>query len=1107
MNVIYINTNQKNAKKINAVCTRKYSSRTFLPHIAREHFSDSFTLYCVGIGILQMIPSVFSQIKHYCIKVFIKLFHQIITVTYSIPTMWIPWLQIVLLVIYFEMYADIKRHGQDEKENFRQTRKLRYTLHDTVDLKKEGLKKKSTTVVSIVYWKDVSVGDVIICKNSEIIPADLCLIASSHADGCAMFDSSSLDGECELKRRRVPSEIIEHGFGTAETVHELCGKLICDPPNVNLNVFNGVYIITKSVSDEIHKEEGNLIQFPFNLENSAFRGYKLCNTHWIAGVVIYAGEDTKVYKSHPGLDSKMSINDIQYKKYCETSLVFLVSVCLLYTLSWIYVNIDLDSADKPFFLVLSFLKKALYHFGSWIVLTANFVPVSVYAFLNCIRQGQAFIMERNFDSPNPPERKHVIVNNHKLNSDLGQVEYIFADKTGTLTQNSMELKCLCISGVDYQSTLPKLTNVPHVSVHNADLSRNIAEMNRDIWDFFTQLAVNHSVVINQCLLNSGLVPHTSIFTSSSADEEVLVYTALNFGFVFMKELNSQRYIARPDGSCITINVLECLNFTPERRRSSVLVQWKENSETTSTSRIVLFIKGSQESIYKRLKKEERYDLITENTLRHSLRYATEGLRVFFFAERIIPQSFLDVWLCKYRKAKEESDVTTVDELVENLECELHLLGCVGMENKLVDNVCEAVAQLKAAGIKIFMLTGDKLETATNIGFQTGILSKCKPLIYLDDAETIYNQIRNFFLINPLLKNFFDNPVKLSPTVLRNAFTKHDTNFVIDCMAINHILETDSLLLAGLLCVSEALRNYYRNEVITLSIGDGANDCMMINSSNIGVGLPNVNGYYTFSVLDYGLSSFCDLPSLILVHGRMNYYRIIKFIMHSISQIIIITLPQLAVGYVSLLSPQKMVSTTLYLLATPLFSSLPLLLFALFDCATTNKHEQNCPQKYMQNYFYFEKNSKYFIFFFLDSILSGFLAFIIPFTIMDSIFVDRNGRPTNFWIVGTTSFSCSLLITTQKLTFKCTSSFGLVFITSIISFILFFPLILYFPGLQETGADMLQLPTFWISLATSFFLTIFKDYFIKVYNKHHKTDLINLIYKKIPLHNYYHVEQA
>ena len=268
-----------------------------------------------------------------------------------------------------------------------------------------------------------------------------------------------------------------------------------------------------------------------------------------------------------------------------------------------------------------------------------------------------------------------------INEELGQVEYIFSDKTGTLTCNVMELKKFSTVTTSYEVDQP-LPGAEEVLMH---------------------LAVCHTVIID---------PRNDKFNASSPDELALVEGAHKLGYSFSERDSSNVITIEGKDKFVVMNVLE---FSSARKRMSVIIR------NLRTGQIQLLTKGADSIIEKLLAQSEWGNYKT--TMEFVQKFATEGLRTLLLTKRELSEHTYQEWNTQYQKAS--MSVHGREELVAEvnakIEKDLVLIGSSAIEDKLQEGVGETIRSLKAAGIKLWVLTGDKIETAVNIGYAAGLL--------------------------------------------------------------------------------------------------------------------------------------------------------------------------------------------------------------------------------------------------------------------------------------------------------------------------------------------------------------------------------------------------
>lgn len=441
--------------------------------------------------------------------------------------------------------------------------------------------------------------------------------------------------------------------------------------------------------------------------------------------------------------------------------------------------------------------------------------------------------------------------------------------------------------------------------------------------------------------NSSRASTSSIlYHAASPDEGALVRGAQKIGYEFCNRTPQRVYVSR-FGQEESFEVLNVFEFDSFRKRMSVVVMGPDN-------RIKIYTKGADTVIYERLATKN----LTEITTKHLQRFANEGFRTLCCAYAEIDKTTYNNWCVKFKEANllsGDDKASRVDECMEELERDLILLGATAIEDKLQDNVPETIDTLLKAGISFWLLTGDKQETAINIGFSCKLLSRDMPLIVINEES-------------------FDATREL---VIETVSTP-ESALVIDGRSLEYALTPDlrrDFMRIALNCKSVIccrVSPFQKAEMVelvkdltgevTLAIGDGANDVAMIRTANIGVGISGTEGLQAAHSADYTITQFKFLARLLLVHGSWSMSRLRQMILYSFYKNIALYVVEFWFAIVSGWSGQTIFERWTIGLYNVIFTAAPPFAMGVFD----RRCSADLMLKYPQLYKTHIENQKYTI---------------------------------------------------------------------------------------------------------------------------------------------------
>ncbi|GAB5566234.1 phospholipid-transporting ATPase IB-like isoform X1 [Prionailurus iriomotensis] len=936
---IYLNEPIRNNFCKNSISTAKYSIWSFLPRYLYLQFSKAANAFFLFITILQQIPDVSPTGKY---------------------TTLLPLMIILTISGIKEIVEDYKRHMADRLVNTK----------NTIVLRENEWK--------VIMWKET-------CE-----PEATCYVATSN-----------LDGETNLKIRQA---LLETAEMQTEQLSSLSGKIECEGPNRHFNTFIGTLYLNGKSPVAVGPDQVLL------------RGTQLKNTQWILGIVVYTGSETKFMQNSIKLPVKRSTVEKVTNVQILVLFLLLLAMSLVSCVGAIlwkeghrgdiwYIGTKDYSSHSLGFDILVFI--ILYH---------NLIPISLLVTLEIVKYIQALFINWDEDMHYEGNNVYAMARTSNLNEELGQVKYLFSDKTGTLTCNIMTLKKCTIAGIIYgnlsnrsDTILDNLSASPSAITESGGFNDPTLLQNFDnghrptrdyIKEFLTLLCVCHTVVPER---DGG----NTTYQASSPDEAALVKGIKKLGFVFTTRTPSSvtinafanNVVARRGrhhfikfmGENFTFEILNILEFSSNRKRMSVIVR-------TPTGKLRLYCKGADTVIYERLSDDS---LFVKETLTHLEYFAKEGLRTLCIAYTDLTEKQYQQWLMEYKKASTviQDRRQSLEECYDHIEKEFLLLGATAIEDHLQARVPETITTLLNANIKIWVLTGDKQETAINIAYSCKLLSTKMPCIRLN-SNSLEVSIKALATQQAVNQNCQDLGVLLGEEndlalIIDGETLKYAFHPEVKRSFVNLALSCRAVLCCRLSPLQKAeIVDVVKKHVgaITLAIGDGANDVGMIQMAHVGVGISGNEGMQATNNSDFAIAQFSYLEKLLLVHGAWNYFRVTKCILYCFYK-------NLWFAFVNGFSGQIIFERWCIGLYNVIFTSLPPLTLGIFEQCCSEKSLLRCPQLYRISQAGKIFNTKVFWFQCINALVHSFILFWMPMKMLEHDMVLQGGYTTDYLFLG------------------------------------------------------------------------------------------------------------
>ncbi|ODQ78763.1 hypothetical protein BABINDRAFT_162450 [Babjeviella inositovora NRRL Y-12698] len=910
-----------------------------------------------------------------------------------------------------------------------------------------------------LYWKSVKVGDIVRIHNNDEIPADVAILATSDADGACYVETKNLDGETNLKVRQA----LKCGgrLQRAADCSRMKFWLESEGPHANLYSYQG----------NLKWERGEVSNEAITINNMLLRGCSLRNTKWAVGIVVFTGTDTKIVLNAGITPTKRSRITRELNVSVLLNFVLLFVICFVSGIvNGVYYARKNESRQFYEFGDIANGAAANGIVGCFVavILYQSLVPISLYISIEIIKTAQAFFIYSDvlmyyarLDYPCTPK-------SWNISDDLGQIEYIFSDKTGTLTQNVMEYKKCTINGITYgrayTEALAGMRKRQGIDVESEGArERELIRIDKDVMleklhainrnpqlteakvtfvsseyvddlngakggyqqkcneHFMLTLALCHSVIAEP----SKTDPDKLVYKAQSPDEAALVGTARDTGFTFLLR-TKKGLVVNVQGEDKEYQILNTLEFNSTRKRMSAIVKIP-SANPSEPPKALLICKGADSIIYSRLRKDNDQDLL-ERTALHLEEFATEGLRTLCIAQRELSWTEYEEWNRKHEIAlaaitkREEK----MEEVADSIERELILLGGTAIEDRLQDGVPDSIAILGQAGIKLWVLTGDKVETAINIGFSCNLLGNDMELLVIktegeDIARLVDGSQEPKMIVDALITKYlakFQLQGSMEELVAaKGDHTPPNPNFgvVIDGDALKLALQGETQRKFLLLCkqckavlccrVSPAQKAAVVKmvketlDVMTLAIGDGSNDVAMIQAADVGVGIAGEEGRQAVMSSDYAIGQFRFLTRLILVHGRWSYKRLSEMVPCFFYKNVIFSIALFWYGIYNDFDGSYLFEYTYLMFYNLAFTSIPVVLMGIVDQDVSDVVSLLVPQLYKTGILRSEWTITKFWWYMGDGLYQSVISFYFPYLCFYKGFVGMDGltRDHRFWM--------------------------------------------------------------------------------------------------------------
>jgi len=811
---------------------KEYTSRTvwigrenwekFPPNIIRNQKYNVFTF----------IPIVlYNQFKF-----FLNFFFLLMACSQFIPelrigylyTYWVPLGFVISVSLIREAVDDIRRYQRDCEVN--SSRYCKLTSKGQVSIASSELK----------------VGDIIFVEKGQRVPADMILLRTTEHSGSCFIRTDQLDGETDWKLRlAVP--LTQKYKNSAEDLLEIEASIYAEKPQKDIHSFIGKFSATSP----------NAGEEPLSIENTMWSNTIVASGTAI-GVVIYTGPECRATMNNSKPRSKVGLVDIELNDLTKILIMATVVLSIL--------MVCLKGFEGPWYIYLF----------RFVLLFSYLIPISLRVNLDLGKIMYSWQIQNDKDIPGTVTRSTTIP------EELGRIAYLLSDKTGTLTKNIMVFKKFHLGTVSYNDEtfdeVSQSLRTYYSSLESRKGAKNVrksaltksaeAVKALSLCHNVTPVYESSDVQVEATEADQDIQTGRPIsYQASSPDEVALVQWSEEMGLALIERtLTSMKLRTPVEGGAdiASYSILQIFPFTSESKRMGIILKDEKTNE------ILFYMKGADVVMASIVQFNDWLEEEVDNMAR-------EGLRTLVIAKKTLTPDQYSDFEQRYNAAKLSvvNRAAQVAAVVESLERDMELLCVTGVEDKLQDNVRNTLEQLRNAGVKVWMLTGDKLETATCIAKSSRLVSKNHNIHVF---KTVSNRIEAHQELNAFRR-------------------KQDTALVINGKSLDVCLEYYEHEFMELLtnCPSvvccrcspeqkaQVVRLIQRHSNKTCAaIGDGGNDVSMIQAASAGIGIVGKEGKQASLAADWSLTQFSHVARLLLVHGRNSYKRsasLSQFVIH------------------------------------------------------------------------------------------------------------------------------------------------------------------------------------------------------------------------------------
>ncbi len=959
----------------NAVSNAKYSPWTFLPITLYNEFHFFFNMYFLLVALSQIV----KVLRIGYLSTYVAPLAFVLTITLGKEALddisrrrrdgEANQEEYTVLRLLDKSQAAANRSNRSRLRLQRSTTRkaAKQSRLDVIEEEEEALDGSSSGVsydIEVdeiaIKSRDLKVGDVLKLGKDQRVPADLVILKSYSADtsiatsspktpgalseGSALLedvveeppiaDLSAIQKDSKQSTSANDSNPSADGGGVGETfirTDQLDGetdwklrlaspltqsldprdftrlKIVAGKPDRKVNEFVGMVEYT-APPGKANTTGHPSTSSPLTIDNTAWANTIMASNAIVLAVVVYTGAQTRQALSTSQSRSKAGLLEYEINNLAKIlcALTLFLSVILV-----VIRGVEGRPGLQWYVAVTRFL-----------ILFSTIVPISLRVNLDMGKSVYAYFIQRDKGIPG------TVVRTSTIPEELGRIEYLLTDKTGTLTQNEMDLRKIHVGTVSYANeamdevrsyvrqvfssetssdvslaaSLVTPSSTHQSSSSGVSTTRTRREIGSRVRDLVLALALCHSVTPSTEEEGGRSV---TTYQASSPDEIAIVRWAESVGLrllhrdrhsITLQSVDTLRVVVR-------VKILETFPFTSTGKRMGIILQFFQGEESglasnESPDETWFYEKGADTVMGSIVAANDWLDEETGNMAR-------EGLRTLVIGRKRLSSQQYQGFSTQYKEASislQGRDSNMARIVKAHLEHNLELLGVTGVEDKLQKDVKPSLELLRNAGIKIWMLTGDKVETARCVAISAKLVSRNQYIHTITQISASPGASAALDALSLLRSKPESTALLIDGDSLAHFLTHHRQDFI--SLAV--------LLPAVIACrcsptqkadIAILIRQFTKKRVAC--IGDGGNDVSMIQAADVGVGIVGKEGRQASLAADFSITSFHHLTKLLVWHGRNSYKRSAKLAQFVIHRGLIISVCQTFYSIANKLEPHAL----------------------------------------------------------------------------------------------------------------------------------------------------------------------------------------------------------